>query len=114
MLEDALGDTAELDVSMVGRHLAKHRLSIPRTSVMQVLIAGTPLDGIHVHHPEMVGVGTQGVDRMFEAEFDLETKSVEADDGKRIHIRIGTHDNDASSSWMDHKDETYQCAGRLP
>ena len=44
-------------------------------------------DGLHVLHPEMVGIGADGVNGLLEADFDFEAPAVKADDLQRYRVK---------------------------
>ncbi|MFT4641125.1 MAG: hypothetical protein ACI8T1_004461 [Verrucomicrobiales bacterium] len=47
---------------------------------MKILISVSPFDGLHLRHPEMIAKGSDGIHRLFECQFDLETQTVEQND----------------------------------
>ena len=80
ILKQSLCDTAKLDVSVVSAHLSFDKSSVFFGFPMEILLAFCRTYGRHCLHPEMVGVGSQGVKSLLEADFDLEAISIGADD----------------------------------
>ena len=66
MLQKALGDASQLDISMVRIHLPVDRSLVIIGLACEALISGAAFDWLHGLHPEMIGIGTQGVDCLFE------------------------------------------------
>src|SRR5437016_10948754 len=69
------------DVGAVNLRLALH-----------ILFAAAAADGSHVLHPEVICVSANGVNGLFEADFDFEPPAVEANDlpvGPRSNRCIG-------------------------
>src|ERR1700678_3604783 len=98
-LQEALGDEADLDVAMIGGELAAD--------------AAAP-GGVHIHHPEVVGPGAEGVEGLLEGDFDFETQGIEADDLGWGERQIGGHEDQAAAGGMDDGDEAHEAAGGAP
>jgi hypothetical protein len=62
ILQEPLRDESQLDVSFVGRELASDLLAIAFGFAMEVLVAAAPANGCHLAHPEVISVGTHGMD----------------------------------------------------
>ena len=56
-----LSDATQLNVAVVGKHLAADHASVALGLHVEVLVAGAARDGSHHLHPEVVGVGAEGV-----------------------------------------------------
>jgi hypothetical protein len=54
-----------LDRAVVGIELAPHEPAVVVGRAMQMLIAVVASSRLHVHHPEVIGVGTDGVQGLF-------------------------------------------------
>ena len=80
ILEQALGDEAQLDVTFIGSQLAADRLAIAFGLAVGMLRAVAAPDRFHVLHPEVIGINADGVNGLFETDFDFEAPAVEADD----------------------------------
>jgi len=61
ILEQALGDEAQLDVTFIGRQLAADRLAVVLRLAAGMLRAVATPDRFHVLHPEVVGISPDGV-----------------------------------------------------
>jgi hypothetical protein len=70
-----------------------------------VLVAAAALSPPHLRHPEVVGVGPERVDRLAEAQLDLEAIAVEGDHGQWIEGRVGTEQDRLAAPRMADEDE---------
>jgi hypothetical protein len=61
-LQEALGDEANLDVAMVGAKFASDGASVVIALAVEELIASSAPGGMHIHHPEVIGPGAEGVE----------------------------------------------------
>ena len=113
-LQEALGDKADLDVPVVGGKLAADGGSIVLGLMMEELVAGATADGFHLHHPEVIGPGADGVKGVLEGEFDFEAQGIEADDLGGRQRKVGGHEDQAAAGGMDDGDETHEAAGGAP
>ena len=104
-LEKSLGDDAKLDVAMVGGEFPAHLIALGIGFPMRMLVAGTARPGFHGRHPEMITVGSNGVDRLFERHFDFESHAVELDDLDGRQRKIRTQQDLAAPLRMDDQDE---------
>ena len=73
VLKNALCDTGELNVPVVCPYFPFYGLTVGWTASFEVLIAGSALDGYHILHPKMIGIRPQRIDRLLEADLDLES-----------------------------------------
>ncbi len=105
MQEDALGDASELDECMVGPELPMDVLPILSGLAMEVLITRAPSDGSHVHHPEVIGVGSQDVDGLTETDLDLEAEPIDPNDLEGFERGVRGQEEDAAPVGVIDEDE---------
>ena len=79
-----------------------------------MLVAVSSSKGFHVSHPEMVGVGADGVNGLLEREFDFESQAVDPDDIDRVEAEIGGHEDALSSAGMIDEDKAHEGSDRSP
>ena len=72
VLEQALGDQTQLDVALIGGQFAAEVVAVLGRLAMRMLRAVAAADGVHVLHPEVVGVSADGVNGLLEADLDFE------------------------------------------
>ena len=113
-LEKSLGDDAKLDVAMVGGEFPAHLIAIGIGFPMRMLVAGTARPGFHGRHPEVITVGSNGVDGLFERHFDFEAYAVELDDLEGLQRKIRAQQDLAASLRMNDQDEPDANADRPP
>ena len=87
-LEKSLGDDTELDVAMVGGEFTADLIAIGVGVPVGVLVAGTAWPRFHGRHPEMIAVGSDGVDRLLERHLDFEAHAVELDNLEGLQRKI--------------------------
>src|SRR5712691_1596553 len=80
VLQETLGDEADLDVAFIGGEFAADGLAVLGRLAVQVLVALDPAQGRHGAHAEMVSVGAHVVDGWTETSLNREAPSVEAND----------------------------------
>jgi hypothetical protein len=114
ILEQALGEQAQLDVPYIGSQLAADRLAIAFGLAVGMLRAVAAPDRFHVLHPEVIGIGADGVDGLFETDFDFEAPAVEADDFQGFQGQIRAEQHQPAARGMDHPDEADQAAQLAP
>ena len=114
MLQQTLGDAAELDVAVVRSDLAADVLLVALGLAADVLIALPAAALGHVAHPEVIGVGAQSVERLTESGLDLEAQSIEPDDVDRVHPEVGGHQNDSASKRMADEHKLDRLCDRSP
>ena len=76
-------------MNMVGAQLAANGVAIGIGSSMQILIPVATTRWFHPGHREMVGIGTEHVNSLPEAQLDLESIAVELKDFQRGQREIG-------------------------
>ena len=110
VLDEALHDETDLDVAFVGGDFAPDLRAVAVGLVMEVLMAVAAPQGRHGLHPEVVGIGADGVDGLLETDLDVEPPAVELEDGRRIEGEVGAQQDEASTggvideliwSWLD-------------
>ena len=79
-LQEALGDEPDLDVAVIGVELSLDGETVFFRLTMEVLITVTPLDRGHLPQPKVIGPGADGVQRVFEGDFDFESQGVQPND----------------------------------
>ena len=114
VLQQSLGDKAQLDMAFVGRQLAANRLAVTLRLAMRVLRTLPAPDRIHVLHPEVEGIGADGVNGLLETDLDFEPPAIEADDLQRLQGLIGAEQNQPATGGMDHPDKPNQAAQLAP
>ena len=82
VLKQPLDDEANLDVSLIGGEFAPDLRPVAVGLAVGVLVTVAPADGGHGLHPEMVGIGADGVNGLLEADLNFEAPTVELDDGE--------------------------------
>lgn len=78
-MEQTLSDDAGLEMTMVGAGFASDLLAIEIAFVVEMLVAGTPGNGRHGLHPKMIPISADGMDGLFEGDFDFEAHAIKGD-----------------------------------
>ena len=89
ILKNPLSDDASLNESMIGPDFSVDLVSVFCGFPVKVLIALPPLEGLHVFHPEVIGVRAYGTHSLFKGEFDFESQSIQANDFQRLEREVG-------------------------
>jgi len=113
-LEQTLSDDAGLEMTMVGADFASDLLAIEIAFVVEMLVAGTPGNGRHGLHPKMIPISADGMDGLFEGDFDFEARAIKGDDLQRVEGEVGGEKNPATSVRMDDGDEAYEATDGTP
>lgn len=102
VLEQTLRNESCLHLAVIGMDFPTHRVTIPIGFLVEVLVAGDTAQGDHGRHPEMVGIGSDGVKGLLEGHLDFEAYAVElaALDGRKGKVR-GYEDCFASMGMQD-------------
>ena len=82
-------DDARVDEAVIGIELPHDVVAISFGLSVEILVAVSSAQRLHVLHPEMVGVGADGVHGVLKGEFDFEPQAVEPDDVERIEAEVG-------------------------
>lgn len=84
--QQALGDAPELDVEVIRSEFAANAIPVVVGVTMQVLVTLTPPQRLHRHHPEVIGVGADDMDRGGSANPDMGLSEIFASmgDGNRL------------------------------
>src|SRR5665213_448061 len=114
ILKQPLCNQTQLDMTFVGCQLAANVLAVGFGLAMGVLGAVAAPDGLHVLHPEMVGIGSKSMYGLFEAHFNFEPPAVEPDDVQRWHGEIGAKQHQSPATGVDHPDKADQGTQRTP
>src|SRR6202007_1996914 len=81
---------------------------------MQMLIAVAVTQRDHIHHPEMIGEGSDQADRLLEAVLDLEAQAVKINDVGSAKGEVGGHKQARASGRVNDGDEADKSSGRTP
>src|SRR5256886_2609601 len=84
ILEQSLGNEAQLDVPLVSGELTADVRAVNLGLSLHILLAAAAADGSHVLHPEVIRVSAHGVNGLLEADFDFEPPAVEANNLQRV------------------------------
>lgn len=113
-LQEALGNEADLNVAVIGGELSANGDSVEFGLAMKELIAGAAADGLHIHHPEVIGPDADGMESVLEGDLDFEAKGVEPDNLGSGERQVGGHEDQAAAGRMDDGDKTNHAASRSP
>ena len=72
VVEQSLSDETDLDVAVVGVDFPADGVSVRTALSVEKLVSRTASSGSHRLHPEVIGVGAEGVDSLLERDLDLE------------------------------------------
>ena len=109
-----MSDHSRLHEYMIGSHLSRYLFAILFRGSMKILIPVSPFDRLHLRHPEMVTKGSDGMHRLFECQFDLETQTVEQNDFFSAQCEICGEENDSPPHRMVYQDEPHHRLGWFP
>ena len=73
---------------MVGGQLAPDGVAVRVCLAVEILIARAGADLVHGPHPEVVGVGAEGANGLFEGKLNFEAQAVEPDDLDRVQTQV--------------------------
>ena len=65
-LQKPLCNNASLYMSVIGCKFSANCISVFSASFVNMLIAGTPFNWLHIFHPKMIGISAQGSKSLFE------------------------------------------------
>ncbi len=100
-------------MGVIGVQLGAHLLAVGLGLVVHVLVAAEPANRRHGQHPEVTGVAAEDVQRVAEAEFDLEPVAVENNDVERIQSDVGGMSmREPRSGWCTRTKRTSRPTGR--
>lgn len=77
-------------MDVIGPQLAAHASAIVVCGAMQVLIATAAPNGLHIRHPEVIGIGTHDMHGLTKAKLDLEAIAVKREYLQRLKRQVGT------------------------
>ena len=78
------------------------------------MIPGASRDGSHGFHPEVIGVGTKGVEGLLEADFDFKAIAIEGDDLEWVNGDIASHKDHATAEGVVDENESYAPSDGTP
>ena len=111
----SLRNACKLDEAMVGVDLAEDETPVVVAASMEELISGASArDRSHLHHPEVIGVGSECVDSLFERCLDLEAIPVESQDANGVQAEISAQQDHFSTGGMFNQHEAYEPPYRAP
>ena len=99
---------------MVSRELAADGVAVGLRVAMEVLVATHAPEGRHGGHPEVIGIGTEDADGLFEGDFDFEAQAIDADDVQGFQGKVGAHQQDGAALRMKDGDEADEDADGTP
>ena len=114
VLKDSLCDTAKLYVVVVGTHLSFDLLSVFFSFHMHVLVAASSPDRGHCFHPEMVPICAERVKCLLEANFYLESVSIDLKDVKGLKRGLSSHENHFSPRGVFNENKPNQLSNGPP
>jgi len=114
VLEYPLDDEADLDVPLIGGELAADLSAVTIRLAVEVLVAVAAADRCHGPHPEVVGIGADGMDRLFEADFDFEAPAVETNDRQGVEGGVGAQEDESAAGGVIDQDEADQATQGSP
>ena len=88
-------------MAVIGLHFPANEISVGGAFSVQVLIAGLVRAGRHAGHPEVIGIGSEGIESLFEGDFDFESESVDSKDVQGGEGQIGGHEDFGSMLGVD-------------
>ena len=106
-LELALGDDAQLHVTMIGGEFAAELIPIQVGLPVQILVTGKARPWFRGLHPELIPIGSNGVDGLLEGHFNFEAHTVELNNLERRESQIGAKQYfTPRSGWMTRMNRT--------
>ena len=109
-----MSDDAQLHVTMIGSHFSGDAISVGLVFSVQVLIARLIGTGYHGGHPEVISIGSEGVEGLFEGDFDFESESIDAEDVQGGEGQIRSHEDFGSMLRVEDQDKADQNAYGSP
>jgi hypothetical protein len=114
VLEETLSDAPKLNVAVIGIHFATNESAVVVGFHVKILISGASREGSHGFHPEVIGVGTKGVEGLLEADFDFEAIAVEGKDLEWVNGDITSHKDHATAEGVVDENESYAASDGTP
>jgi len=90
---------------MIGPHFSGDVISVGLAFSVQVLIARLIGAGCHGGHPEVIGIGTEGVEGLFKGDFDFESEAIDAEDVQGREGQIRGHEDFGSMLGVEDQDK---------
>lgn len=108
ILEQALDDDTNLDVALVSSYFSADLLAVAFGFAVEVLVTTAASDGGHVLHPEMIGICSDGVYCLFEADLNLIAQTIKLNDLQGIQLDVGAEEDEAPTSGVNDQDDANQ------
>ena len=70
-------------MTVIRLHFPANVISVGVAFSVQVLIARLMGTGCHARDPEVIGIGSEGIEGLFEGDFDFESESIDSEDVQR-------------------------------
>ena len=99
---------------MIGPHFSGNEISVGLAFSVQVLIARFIGTRRHAGHPEVIGIGSEGIKGLLEGDFDFESEPIDSKDVQRGEGQIGGHEDFGSMLGVDDQDKADQNAHGAP
>lgn len=80
VLQQALRNTAELNIHMVGTQLSAYGIPASIGGSMQRLITRTSAQRLHAKHPKTISIGSNDMDSLAKTQLNLEAVAVKLQD----------------------------------
>lgn len=80
-------------MTVIGPHFSGEVISVGWALSVQVLIARSIGARRHGGHPEVIGIGSEGIEGLFESDFDFESEPIESKDVQRGQGQIRGHED---------------------
>ena len=67
---------------------------------------------MHVHHPKVIPISSDGVNSLFETDFDFEAQSIEFNRLEWIQVKVSYEQKNSSSLWVLNENKLDESAKR--
>ena len=114
VLEKTLGDDTGEDEDVVGAHLSLHGIAVLFRLSMQVLIAISTSQRLHVVHPEVISKGPEDMDGLLKGVLDFEPKAVDADNLQGVQGGVSRHENALTPGRVNDQHKAYDSPDWAP
>jgi hypothetical protein len=115
VLQHSLGYASKLYEPMIGIHFSHNHLAIPLAFSVQADFSGFASGSENHHlHPEMIGIGADGMHSLFERRLYFESPTVGGNDLNRGQVQVDAQKNGVAFFGVDDQHETVHCAYRPP
>jgi len=86
---------------MIGPHFSDNLIPVGFAFSVQVLIARLIRARGHDRHPEVISIGTDGIEGLLEKDFDFESEAIETKDVHRQQGQVRSHKDFKTVLWVD-------------